>query len=597
MQRDINLVVQTLKNAKDRQRGCSLLIGAGCSVKAGIPVASKFTEIIQERFPESYKMAKQKAYPQCMAELSLGERRDLIGDFVDKANINWAHICIAQLIKHGYIDRVLTVNFDPLVVRACALLGVFPAVYDFAASQRFKPADIPDQAVFYLHGQRSGFVLLNTESEVKELSNHLEPVFSDAARGRTWLVVGYSGANDPVFEHLAQIERFDHRLFWVCYKDEDPPAHVREKILVPGKDAYYVKGFDADDFFVTLAQKLGHFPPDLVGKPFSHLEQLITMLTPYNLPGQASTIDVTSGTMKQIREAIERHGETPQAEARAVEQIRSGTTQETSAEKASETAAALSRKALELIMAGDYDAVVALRPEYDKNPTPELAENLARAYSVQGSRLYDQAEAASDGEAKLLLDQAIEKFKIALEIKPNYDVALNDCGIAIAERAKFESGEDAERLIATAIDKFKAAFELNKYDSDALNNWGFSLYKLAKLKSDEEADGLFSTAYEKYKAALRINPNYYYAFDSWGTTLAEQAKRSVGDDRERLYALAYEKFEAAVKLQPYHHIALTNWAGALVEHAKTKSGEEAERLLALAEEKREAARRIKSPSS
>jgi tetratricopeptide (TPR) repeat protein len=597
MQRDINLVVQTLKNAKDRQRGCSLLIGAGCSVKAGIPVASKFTEIIQERFPESYKMAKQKAYPQCMAELSLGERRDLIADFVDKANINWAHICIAQLIKHGYIDRVLTVNFDPLVVRACALLGVFPAVYDFAASQRFKPADIPDQAVFYLHGQRSGFVLLNTESEVEELSNHLEPVFSDAARGRTWLVVGYSGANDPVFEHLARIERFDHRLFWVCYKDEEPPTHVREKILVPGKDAYYVKGFDADDFFVTLAQKLGHFPPDLVGKPFSHLEQLITMLTPYNLPGQESTIDVTSGTMKQIRAAIERYGETPQAEARAEEQIRSGTMQEASAETASETAAALSRKVLELIMAGDYDAVVALRSEYDKNPTPEFTENLALAYLFQGMRFRKQAETASVRVAKWLLDQSIAKYKLSLEIKPDYPAALNNWGNCILEQAKLESADKAGPLITSAIEKFKAVIEADAFHYHALNNWGFALYLQAKSKPNEEADELFSTAYEKYKAALEIDPDYPHTFDSWGTTLAEQAKRKVGEERERLYALAYEKFEAAVKLKPDYHLARTNWADALAEHAKTKSGAEAERLLALAEKKREAARRIKSLSS
>lgn len=97
--------------------------------------------------------------------------------------ILWSHIAIAQLMKEGYVDRVLTVNFDPLVVQARALVGEFPAVYDFAASQEFKPADIPDKAVFHLHGQRSGFRLLHTEREVEDHSRSRAPVFEDEGRG------------------------------------------------------------------------------------------------------------------------------------------------------------------------------------------------------------------------------------------------------------------------------------------------------------------------------------------------------------------------------------------------------------------------------
>jgi len=141
-----------------------------------------------------------------MAELSVAERHDLISKYINKAKLNWAHLAIAQLLKEGYVDRVLTVNFDPLVMRACALVGVFPAVYDFAASQHFKPDFIARQSVFYLHGQHTGFVVLNTESEVERLSQHLGPVFSDSVQGRVWIVAGYSGENDPVFDHLVKID-------------------------------------------------------------------------------------------------------------------------------------------------------------------------------------------------------------------------------------------------------------------------------------------------------------------------------------------------------------------------------------------------------
>lgn len=142
-----------------------------------------------------------------MAKLAPGQRRDLIGKYIDEAKINWAHIGIAQLMKQGYVDRVLTTNFDPLVARACALVGLFPAVYDFASSQVFKAADTLEQAVFYLHGQRSGFRLLNTKKEMGSLSKALKPLFRDPGRGRTWIVVGYSGENDPVYDLLANVPR------------------------------------------------------------------------------------------------------------------------------------------------------------------------------------------------------------------------------------------------------------------------------------------------------------------------------------------------------------------------------------------------------
>ena len=39
-----------------------------------------------------------------------GVRRDLIGGYIDNAKINWAHLALAQLIDHDFVDRVLTTN-------------------------------------------------------------------------------------------------------------------------------------------------------------------------------------------------------------------------------------------------------------------------------------------------------------------------------------------------------------------------------------------------------------------------------------------------------------------------------------------------------
>jgi hypothetical protein len=210
--RSVERVVEAVKSANERKGGkggCSLLLGAGCSASAGIPVASRFIEIIKERFPRAAMHARRDTYPELMASLSPDERRGLIKGFIDKARINTTHLAISGLLKAGYIDRILTVNFDPLVQQASALANVAVATYDFASSRRFDPANVPSPAVFHLHGQHTGFVILNTREEVRELRRAIVPVFSDAGQGRVWIVVGYSGDNDPVFRQLARVRRFD----------------------------------------------------------------------------------------------------------------------------------------------------------------------------------------------------------------------------------------------------------------------------------------------------------------------------------------------------------------------------------------------------
>ncbi len=478
MEHNMDDVVETVKKAKDRGKKCTLLIGAGCSVTAGIPSARGFVEIIEKEYTRAFKRAKTKTYAHCMAELAVSERRDLIAAYVDKARINWAHIAIAQLMKAGFVDRVLTTNFDLLVVRACTLLGKFPAVYDFAASQLFKAADIPDQAVFYLHGQRTGFVLMNTPEECKKHSTLLAPVFEDAGKGRVWLVVGYSGENDPVFDHLAKVPRFDNKLYWIVYKDDEPAEHVRQRLLGDGKYAFYVKRFDADDFFVTLAQRLNSFPPDFISKPFSHLDSLLEIITPYTLPGQTTQMDVTDEARKLIRTAINTYEN--------IQNVQS--------------------LAQTYLLKGNYDEVIALLPKPAKDLSLELIKLSSWAYIMQGNSLFKQAKTKTGTEAECLYAQAVENYQVAIKLKPDDHEALNNCGIALSAQAETKTGEEADRLFALAGEKYLAALKIKPDYHEALYNWGLALYNKAKTKIGEDADRLFSQSKDLLLKAESISP-------------------------------------------------------------------------------------------
>ena len=303
-------IVEALGPHGATPRRCSVLLGAGCSISAGIPSASDIVRQIKVEFPAAYARAASHLYPDCMAALERGVRRDLIGAYIDKAKINWAHIALAQLIHGGYVDRVLTTNFDPLISRACALVNSFPAVYDFAASHIFNPNQVSEKAIFHLHGQRDGFVLLNTRSEVAKHRNHIKPVFDDAHKGRVWIVAGYSGENDPVFDLLAKVKTFEYGLYWIGYGLK-PSKHVADKLLGRVCGAHFLGGWDADDFFVTLAQNLQCFPPRFVTQPFSHLKSMFSMLTDYSAPRneienapdfRLSRFDVASVVRPQLRQ-------------------------------------------------------------------------------------------------------------------------------------------------------------------------------------------------------------------------------------------------------------------------------------------------------
>lgn len=208
----------------------------------------------------------------------------------------------------------------------------------------------------------------------------------------------------------------------------------------------------------------------------------------------------------------------------------------------------------------------------------EIKPDFHEAFNNWGAALSDQAKTKGDAEADRLFEQSYEKYCKSVEIKPDYHRAFFNWGTALSLQTRTKSDAEADRLFEQAYAKYSKSAEIKPDFHDAFLNWGVALSHQARTKSDAEADRLFEQAYEKYRKSVVIKPDNHEAFYNWGATLSDQAKTKSGAEADCLFEQAYQKCGKAVELKPDDHKAFNNWGNAFLEQAKTKSDAEADQF-------------------
>jgi hypothetical protein len=569
-------VVDMLRARSDTTAKATVFLGAGVSIAAGIPGATGLIQKVRDKYGAKYNLmpkAEQRHYGKVMHTLAPADRRKLIREIIDGARMNWANIALAQLVAKGYFSNVLTVNFDPLLTEACRLVGCSPAVYDFGVAPVSNVAAMATPAIVHLHGQSTGVVLLNTEEETDMHADRIMPLLQHCVPHAPLLVVGYSGEADALLNRMANCCAGEHDVYWLDIFDA-PPPHVLRAFENRNYVHYVAKGY-ADRFLVEVAQKLACFPPEFIGDPLGYL-----------MSEAQRIVEFPRGTEKETQDLL------------AIWRDDVTKLQQIDRERFSSR-----RRASNLSMAGDDKAAE------EAGRTGPLDAQLAELVDeVRFWRLIKEGNAAQEEgrkskglERKDKFERAIAAYRLALEIHPSGQVALNNWGSTLSEMAKVaEDAKSQHQLFTEATDKYAAALAINPAMHEALGNWGIALFEAGRRAVGAvERDLYFSQSSEKYHAASAIKSDNHITLFNWANTLSELAKHaSEPEARGRLYAEAFEKYARALVSKPDKDECLSSWGSAISEMAaSTQDPAKRSRLFTEAKEKFDAAEAISEGSA
>jgi tetratricopeptide (TPR) repeat protein len=314
-------LVGALQRAKgDASSPCGkavFLVGAGCSKSAGIPLGGEIANQRVGKLAKSYSNGKvdgtnpadalawlkaNKKVPEHIKPEELygflfeqhdqdpTEQQRIILDAIKNSDgkINWAHLCLGELVNQHYIHTVLTTNFDQLVLEGIIQTGILPVVADGVESLTRVSGKPYSPQVVHLHGSMHTYHPLNSSSAVKEtagklpFSNALYKLLSDSS---LLVVVGYAGGEEGVMSVLIESAKNlqDKVIYWVQHSPNQAELSAKaSELLNCGKNKFLVLDQDADAFFAELMKGLELGTPDWMKHPIASLQKHAVRIVPGN---------------------------------------------------------------------------------------------------------------------------------------------------------------------------------------------------------------------------------------------------------------------------------------------------------------------------
>ena len=258
----------------------ALLLGSGLSKNSGILTGWEITmdlvselsrmegEPVKDDLEEWYrgKYGQEPNYSYILEKLAKKEidRQSLLRRYFEpneeekiegKKAPTKAHDAIAYLISKGYIQVVVTTNFDKLLEHALGKLN-FTAYRVLSTAEQMQGA-IPlrhsDATILKIHGDYHSHKLKNTEKELSEYEPPINKMLDQVFDEYGLIICGWSSDYDRALREA--IERSPNRRYSTYWTHlSEPKGQALE--LIKCRDATKVKISGADEFFESLAEKI-----------------------------------------------------------------------------------------------------------------------------------------------------------------------------------------------------------------------------------------------------------------------------------------------------------------------------------------------------
>lgn len=252
----------------------SMLLGAGCSVSAGIPAAGSIAKEAMRRLFESHYhqppqdeaaleawFARQgilqdahARYSDALEQLRPTPRlrRLFLESFIEGKKPSPAHWALARVVQAGIIRQLYTTNFDDLVEQSLGQLTKLRVVsYDEQVSASGDNERQP--TLFKLHGDYLFDRLQNTQEELKHLGPSQAAKLEHACTGGGLVVVGYSGGDASIMDVLSTsaTRGIPLGLYWLNLSGNDLSPNV-VRLMESSQDCHVVEIDGFDDFAARL---------------------------------------------------------------------------------------------------------------------------------------------------------------------------------------------------------------------------------------------------------------------------------------------------------------------------------------------------------
>lgn len=486
-ERTLQQLAQYLADGKaqreEQHPGFAVFLGAGASIESGILGTEKMVEYFRERLRERWRTEGAKGdfgdwlqsqpnwdpkasdYPNLFEAYRPTQRgrARYIEALLAGRTPSFGYLCLSQLLHQGYLDTVITTNFDDLAYEACASwTNVRPRVYAYGTTAGPIRRQPRRPSIIKLHGDFLYSRLKNTSSELAGQDPNLETQVRGLLDDYELIVIGYNGSDASIMKILEAI-RDEAGVYWCVYKDQPPSERVQELLKRPNWFLVRTNGFESvmDEFLHS------------VNFVFPELERTVR-----EQRGDIFRIITKSGSLYKMQFL----GEAAKATEAEAERPASGDTEE-SWQAALSAAIDADRKGDAKGMITPIRRVLELRPD--------------DAYSL-GLLGYALVQ---DGQVQ----EAIATLRHALELHPNDTYVLRVLGYALVQDGQVQE----------AVTTLRRAQELRPGNANSLGLLGYALRE----------DGQVPEAIASLRRAQELDPDDTAILGTLGATLCYGGER------------------------------------------------------------------------